>query len=77
MRISIKVSFLLIFTILFSINFSASEINKPDFAYPKQVVQQSESNLNKALKDGNGNAVVRSLIDYSIAQLRINTDSIH
>ena len=77
MRISIKVSFLLIFTILFSIDFSASEINKPDFAYPKQVVQQSESNLNKALKDGNGNAVVRSLIDYSIAQLRINTDSIH
>lgn len=62
-------------TLLFSVNISAKNSAKPDFAYPTQVIEQAEANLNKALKDGDGNAVVKSLIEYSIAQSLINTDS--
>ena len=76
MRNLLKNSLVLICTIFFGLNISAKDNVKPDFAYPKQVILQAETNLNKALKEGNGNAVVRSLIDYSIAQSLINTDSI-
>lgn len=76
MRNLLKNSLVLICTIFFGLNISAKDNAKPDFAYPKQVILQAETNLNKALKEGNGNAVVRSLIDYSIAQSLINTDSI-
>lgn len=54
----------------------AKETKKPDFAYPKQVSKQAESNLNKALKSNNGEAVVKSLIDLYLAQYIINDDSI-
>ena len=67
--------FLLVF-LGFAFSSSATSNSKPDFAYPKQVSQQAETNLNNALKNHDGNAVVRSLIDYSIAQSLINTDSI-
>ena len=67
--------FLLVF-LGFALSSSATSNSKPDFAYPKQVSQQAETNLNNALKNHDGNAVVRSLIDYSIAQSLINTDSI-
>ena len=76
MRTLIKISLFLIYFIFCSINASAKDSSKPDFAYPQQVIEHANTNLNKALKDGNGNAVVRSLIDYLIAQSLIDTDSL-
>lgn len=54
----------------------AQDVIKPDFAYPKQVIKQSENDLNKAIKDGNSKDVIKSLINYSVAQDLINNDSI-
>lgn len=68
---------LLAIAILFSIsvNAKADKVTSPDFAYPKQVSQQAEANLNKAFKEGNGNLIVKSLIEYAVAQDMINSDS--
>lgn len=63
----------ILFTI--SVNTKADKVASPDFAYPKQVSQQAEANLNKALKESNGKLVVKSLIEYAVAQDMINSDS--
>ncbi|MBR5332643.1 MAG: hypothetical protein IKV32_05040 [Muribaculaceae bacterium] len=76
MRNFVIVSFFLIFSIFFNANISANENTKPDFAFPLQVSQQAEYNLKKALKDNDGNAVVKSLIEYAVAIDKINSDSI-
>ena len=76
MRNFVIVSFFLIFSIFFSANISANENSKPDFAFPLQVSQQAETNLKKALKDNDGNAVVKSLIEYAVAIDKINSDSL-
>lgn len=54
----------------------AQDVIKPDFAYPKQVLQQSEANLKKAIKNEDGNLVIKSLIEYAVALDKINSDSI-
>ena len=72
----IKISFIILLTTITNFSAKANEVNKPDFAFPQKVSQQAETNLNNALKTGNGNAIIRSLIDFSIAQTLINSDSI-
>jgi len=48
----------------------------PDFAFPKKVSATAESNLKKALKNSDGKLVVRSLIDYALAQSAISNDNL-
>ena len=72
----LKISILLLLSIAIHFNMVAKNTIDPDFAFPQKVSLQAEEDLKRALKDNNGNAVVRSLIDYSIAQSLINTDSI-
>ena len=76
MRTLISISLFLISITGFSAQLSAKKDIDPDFAFPQEVSQQAEENLKQALKENDGNAIVRSLIDYSIAQSLINTDSI-
>ena len=76
MRTLISISLFLISITGFSVQLSAKKNIEPDFAFPQEVSQQAEENLKQALKENDGNAVVRSLIDYSIAKSLINTDSI-
>ena len=60
-----RATILLIYSILSlligsNVLFAQNE-TKPDFAYPKQVSQQAEIDLNKALKNKDGNEIVKSL----------------
>ncbi|MBR5550642.1 MAG: hypothetical protein IKV83_01820 [Muribaculaceae bacterium] len=76
MRTLISISLFLISITGFSAQLSAKKNIEPDFAFPQEVSQQAEENLKQALKENDGNAVVRSLIDYSVAVDKINSDSI-
>lgn len=49
---------------------------KPDFAYPKTVSKNAMESLEKALNDGDGKKLVRSLINYSLAECAIDNDSL-
>lgn len=50
--------------------------NAPDFAFPKQVIKDADAMLDKALKDGDGTAVVDALIRSGLAQTAISPDSL-
>lgn len=58
-----------------SIKSSSKKIVEPDFAFPKTVAQNAESRLNSALKSSDGIGVVRSLIDYTLAQNAISSEN--
>ncbi len=49
--------------------------NAPDFAYPKQVSSQAQTQLSKALADGDGQSAIDALIKYGIAQTSISSDN--
>ncbi len=71
-----KLSVILLAIFLFS-NIAALAISpKPDFAYPKTVSATADKNLGAALKTGNGQEVVKSLIDYTLAQMLIDADNL-
>ncbi len=55
---------------------SVNRYEKPDFAYPKQVIKTSLADLDIALADGDGKLAVRSLINYELAQSAIDPDSL-
>lgn len=55
---------------------SAQTNNTPDFAYPKQVVDNAQKNITTSLNTGNGKALVKSLVEYSIAQSLIDADNL-
>ena len=76
MKTTIKVLFLSIIFTTVGISLSAKNNDEPNFAFPKTVSQQAETNLNVALKNRDGMMVVKSLIEYAVAQDLINTDSI-
>lgn len=69
-----------IITCLFSIlalAISAQKPNsKPDFAYPKQVATTAEGNIIIALNTGNGRMLIKSLVEYSVAQSLIDADNL-
>lgn len=48
----------------------------PDFAFPEKVEKSAKSKLKVALKNNDGQGVVKSLIEMSLAQTMINTDSL-
>lgn len=53
-----------------------SKNSAPDFAYPKQVIKDADIMLDKALKAGDGTAVVDALIRSGLAQTAISPDSL-
>ena len=56
--------------------FHSSGLVKPvDFNYPKDVSKEALSDLDKALKDGDGQMTVNALVRYSIAQSGISQDN--
>lgn len=54
-----------------------SDFDRPDFAYPKTIAKKSLAQLDAASKNGNGQLLVRALINYALAQNAINTDSLN
>lgn len=53
-----------------------SKNSVPDFAYPKQVIKDADAMLDKALRAGDGTAVVNALIRSGLAQTAISPDSL-
>ena len=54
---------------------AATTTQQPDFAFPTKVISKSLADLDKAIDTGNGKLIVRSLIDYDLAQCSIDPDS--
>lgn len=54
------------------IDMNAQTATRPDFAYPKTVSRQAEKDLSSALEKHDGPATVRALIDYYLAESRID-----
>lgn len=48
----------------------------PDFAFPKKVVSNSLTDLEVALKTGNGPKIVGALIQYTLAECAVDPDSL-
>ena len=48
-----------------------SDFDRPDFAYPKTVAKKSLAQLDAASKNGNGQLLVRALINYALAQKQV------
>lgn len=48
----------------------------PDFAFPKQVTQNAEKDIEKALKKSDSKLLLRSLIDLTLAQGAIGNDKV-
>lgn len=48
----------------------------PDFAFPKQVILDADKNLELALKTGDGIGIIRSLMDYGLAESAISGDNL-
>lgn len=63
-----------VFTLIFlkTMSLNAQTASKPDFAYPKTVSLQSEKALGSAIKNNDSPAVMRALIDYYLAESRID-----
>ncbi len=74
----LAISILTIATLFCSLSLYARKttVNKPDFAFPKTVTQQSEANLDKALRSNDGQQIIRSFIDLALAQGAIGQDNI-
>ncbi len=70
--------FLLLAIIVSTLNLSYAntQSNIPDFAYPKTVINQSEKQIDKAIKNGNDIVAIRALMDYAIAKSLISSDNI-
>lgn len=66
--------FILLFTFIsisLHIGMNANTPSRPDFAYPKTVSAESLKSLSASLKSADGPAVVRSLMNYYLAQTAI------
>lgn len=53
-----------------------AQYSQPNFAYPKTVGKNAVASLDKALADGDGKLLVRSLIDYGLAETAVDRDSL-
>lgn len=70
-----RISHILLLTfisLLVSIDMNATTPVKPDFAFPKTVSANSEKSLAEAMKTDDGPAITRALINYYLAQTRID-----
>lgn len=64
------------FAILALAIYAQQPYDKPNFAYPKQVISNADKNIATALNTGNGKVLIKSLIEYSIAQSLIDSDNL-
>ena len=62
-----------LFIVLIPLTMSAQK--KPDFAYPKTVIKESQAKLEQALNDNDDKAALRSVADIVLAQNAISPDS--
>ena len=70
------INFLLIALLAMAFPFhSSGKVKEVDFNYPKDVSKTALSDLDKALKSGNGQLTVDALVRYSIAQSGISQDN--
>ena len=51
-------------------------VKTPDFAFPETVSAQARKNLDEALAKGNDNGVLRSLLDYTLAQGSVSSTNV-
>lgn len=71
--------FRFIFTavMMFAIFINAmASVTAPDFAYPKKVTAESEKTLKKAIKESDSKAIVKALMNLTIAQSEISNTSL-
>ena len=54
----------------------SAEIKSPDFAYPKQVAKDSEKQLKNAIKNGDDPAVLRAIMNLTLAQSQVSNTSL-
>ncbi len=71
-----KAIHLLSLLILFVTMKANAQYSQPNFAYPKTVGKNAVASLDKALADGDGKLLVRSLIDYGLAETAVDRDSL-
>ena len=66
------------FLLKLSVTMNANEnsISKVDMAYPQQVEQNAQAELQHALADGDGLGVTRSVLQISAARCAVSTDTI-
>ncbi len=69
---------ILVLLMLIPINAAGADApKKPDFAYPKTVAQNARKQLAQAIKSGDDIAMLRAVIDLSLAETEIDADSIN
>jgi hypothetical protein len=74
---AIKVAALLVVSLI-SLTMTGKKLvnsTKPDFDFPKTVIENADKNLHKALQDGNSNDVIKYLIQSSLAKSMISDDN--
>ncbi len=54
----------------------ADKSSQPDFAYPQKVSKQADKDLKKALKNKDGIATIKALVEHSAAQCLISSDNL-
>lgn len=54
---------------------SVKSVKTPDFAYPRKVSEQAEKSLGAAVAAGDDQAVVRSLLDYTLARIAVGEEN--
>lgn len=54
----------------------SQSVSKPDFAFPQQVSKNAEKSLNTAIKAADDQAILRSLMDLTLAQGMIDNDNL-
>ena len=74
-RKTFLILFLLVITSLNS--FAMPDSHTPDFAFPKQVSENAQKDLQIAIKSGNSNGIIRALLDFSTAQYLIDSNNLH
>lgn len=55
--------------------FMKANTSEPDFAYPKQVSAQAETQLSKALAKGDGQSAIDAVIKFGLAQTSISSSN--
>lgn len=69
-----KVLLIMIMALVVVLSARAGDV--PDFAFPRKVSSDAMTQLDKALKSGDGNAVVDAMVRYSLAMSSISKESI-
>ncbi|MBR5638919.1 MAG: TonB-dependent receptor plug domain-containing protein [Muribaculaceae bacterium] len=67
---------LLFIFVAFAVVASAMGQGSADFAFPRKVSAEALTQLDKALKSGDGNAVVNALVRYSLAESSISKQNV-